>query len=71
MPKFFKASAGRKMAKQPTLVSVQRSVYKKYPFHTHSCIPFFTEDFFLCGVINYFPGGLQYGTTVGTVNILH
>jgi hypothetical protein len=66
----FRASAGRKIAKQTILTSAQRSVYHKCPVLTGNYIPFLTKDFLLCGVINYFPGRLQYGITVGIVKNL-
>jgi hypothetical protein len=66
----FRASAGRKITKQPILVKVQGSVYQKCPVLTGNYTPFLIDNFLLCGVINHIPSSLQYGTTVGIVKIL-
>jgi hypothetical protein len=67
----FRASARRKIAKQPILVKaqVQVTVHQKCPVLTRNYIPFLTENFLLCGVTNYIPSSLQYGTTVGMAKI--
>jgi len=44
--------------------------YHKCPVLTGNYTPFLTENFLLCGVINYIPSSLRYGTTVGIAIIL-
>lgn len=58
----FRASAGRKITKQPILVKVQGTVCL-----TGNYTAFLTEIFLLCGVTNYIPSSLQYGTTADIV----
>jgi hypothetical protein len=56
----FRTIAGRKIAKQPTLVTVQGTVYQNCPVLTGNYTLFLTENFLLCGVINYIPSSLQW-----------